>query len=95
VTCRDTTAARLVCQLLFPAGSSALAGSARTATFTLARRHHVYLRGKAVAHRGQLRFTLDPHHRLPAGRYVLTTVVHTSGKRPVVHTNTLNIKALR
>jgi hypothetical protein len=47
-----------------------------------------------LAHRGQLRFILDPHHRLPAGRYVLTTVLHVHGQRPVVHTNTLNIKAL-
>ena len=74
VICRNTVAARAACELLFPAGTWRVAGSATTARVTLSRNGRVYARGKARLRRQgeRLRITLQLTRRPRPGTYRLT-----------------------
>jgi hypothetical protein len=72
LTCRNTAAARLLCDALFAPGTWKPAGTATTARFTLSRGGRVYARGRATVNRhGRVRTRLSHHRKLRTGTYVL------------------------
>jgi hypothetical protein len=72
VTCRNTAAARLLCDALFAPGTWKPAGTATTARFTRSRGGRVYARGRATVNRhGRVRMRLSRPRKLRNGTYVL------------------------
>jgi hypothetical protein len=69
VTCRNTAAARLLCDALFAPGTWKPAGSATAARFTLSRGGRVYARGRATVNRhGRVRMRV---RKVRKGTYML------------------------
>jgi virginiamycin B lyase len=75
VVCRNTAAARLLCDVLFPAGTwTASATRAVAARFVLRHGHHVVRQGRLkISSRGRARLVLTPRPR--HGTYRLTVTV--------------------
>jgi hypothetical protein len=72
LTCRNTAAARLLCDALFAPGTWKPAGTVTAARFTLSRGGRVYARGRATVNRhGRVRMRLSHPRKLRKGTYVL------------------------
>jgi hypothetical protein len=89
VTCRNTAAARLLCDALFAPGTWKPAGATTPARFTLSRGGHIRARGRATVNRdGRVRMHLSKPRRLHKGAYVLKVRV----RHAVVLRRTLRIR---
>jgi hypothetical protein len=89
VTCRNTAAARLLCDALFAPGTWKPAAATTPARFTLSRGGHIRARGRATVNRdGRVRMRLSKPRRLHKGAYVLKVRV----RHAVVLRRTLRIR---
>jgi hypothetical protein len=89
--CRNTTVAKTTCQLLFPAGSYTIQGTATTATYRLTGRGRLYASGRVRVRRGQpIRVRLHTR-RLPSGSYTLTMRVGQGRHTRTLPTSTVRI----
>jgi hypothetical protein len=95
IVCRNTTAAKTICQLLFPAGSYTIQGMATTASYRLTRHSRQYASGHIRVHRGQpIRVRLHIG-RLPHGRYTLTITISKGHHTQTVLKSTVSIVPYR
>ncbi|HUA03901.1 MAG TPA: FG-GAP-like repeat-containing protein [Solirubrobacteraceae bacterium] len=89
VICRNTVAAKLGCDALFPPGTWKAIGTAADARVTISRNDRVDARGTGiVSGRGKhvrLRMHLIQLHRLNPGRYVLTVTIGSGRAARVIH----------
>jgi hypothetical protein len=89
VTCRNTLAARVLCDAMFAPGTWKAAGTATAARFTLSRGGRVYARGRAtVNRRGHARVRLGTLRKVRAGTYVLTIRVGKGRTAKVIRRTT-------
>jgi hypothetical protein len=74
VSCRNTVAAKVGCDVLFPPGTWKIAGNATTASVVITRNRRVYARGTARISTKSKRISLHltQLHRLRRGHYLLT-----------------------
>jgi hypothetical protein len=95
VICRNTAAAKVACDALFPPGTWKTVAAAADAGVTVSRNHRVYARGTASVSGTRRRVRVHLHliqlHRLNRGRYVLTVTIG-SGRAARVIRQTIQIR---
>jgi hypothetical protein len=94
VICRNNAAAKLGCDLLFPAGTWKVAGTATTARATLSRDGRIHARGRArLLTRGRrLRINLELARRPLPGTYRLTLRLRGGSSYVTVLRRTVRIR---
>ena len=87
VICRNTQAAKLACDALFPPGTWKTAGPTVTANVIVTRHHRVYASGTARLSSGGrlMRLHLTRRHALRSGRYLLTITIGKGHHTRVLH----------